>query len=197
MREQDYLWEKEGSDTEIEKLESALSVFRYVEKVPPPLPATVPPVKTSEPRHLFRFSFAFAASLALVLAGVGISLWVLDQRAEPQDGLIVDVVRPSDVAVPIVKLSPSPKAAATNPKPNKPKFINWRKGTPTIQNKSTARVVESKQPAPRLTKEEIFAYDQLMQALAITSSKLRLVKDRIDYGNKPETDSKNNGRKLL
>ena len=36
---EDYLWDKTGSDPEIEKLENALKAFRYQETAPPELPA--------------------------------------------------------------------------------------------------------------------------------------------------------------
>ena len=40
--------------------------------------------------------------------------------------------------------------------------------------------IETKKPTVKLTKEEKYAYDQLMLALSVTSSKLKLVTDKID-----------------
>lgn len=45
---------------------------------------------------------------------------------------------------------------------------------PVVQN------IEIKKPPVKLTKEEKYAYDQLMLALSITSSKLKLVTDKIE-----------------
>ena len=49
----------------------------------------------------------------------------------------------------------------------------------TRQNKTTAKTLANKNRAVTLTSEEKYAYGQLMLALAITSSKLRIVQDTI------------------
>jgi hypothetical protein len=45
-------------------------------------------------------------------------------------------------------------------------------------NIQRAQNIETKKPEA-LTKEEKYAYDQLMLALSITSSKLKMVKDKV------------------
>jgi len=63
-------------------------------------------------------------------------------------------------------------------------IVKIRKVVPTRirQNNLIARNVVTKKPAVKLTKEEKYAYDQLMLALSITSSKLRLVSDKVSGG---------------
>ncbi len=62
------------------------------------------------------------------------------------------------------------------------KVSKVRKVVPVIarQNKTIAKNLKVKKPTVRLSKEEKYAYDQLMLALSITSSKLKLVKDKIE-----------------
>ena len=50
----------------------------------------------------------------------------------------------------------------------------------TPRNDENAKNIEAAKPAVKLTKEEKFAYDQLMLALSVTSSKLKLVSDKIE-----------------
>ncbi|MBA4125206.1 MAG: hypothetical protein H0X72_22425 [Acidobacteria bacterium] len=63
------------------------------------------------------------------------------------------------------------------------KIIKVRKLVPATvrQNKTIAQNVQVKKPTVKLTKDEKYAYDQLMLALSITSSKLKLVEEKI-YG---------------
>ena len=72
---------------------------------------------------------------------------------------------------------------------NAEKFVslkNHRDSSATQERKiekpdsSVARRVEVKKSSDKLTKEETYAYNQLMLALSITGSKLKLVKDKID-----------------
>ncbi|HEX8637909.1 MAG TPA: hypothetical protein VF692_07605 [Pyrinomonadaceae bacterium] len=63
---------------------------------------------------------------------------------------------------------------------NKPNGVKIRRSV-SNQNKTNARNAEIKNPTPAtLTAEEKQAYEQLMLALSITSSKLKIVKDKVD-----------------
>src|SRR5688572_22351087 len=70
---QDYLWSKKGSDTEVERLEALLSEFQFDENSAPELPApnAVPVASTSKRRFVLGLSFA-ATAAALVLAAIWI-----------------------------------------------------------------------------------------------------------------------------
>ena len=65
MNEQ-YLWDKTGSDAEIEGLENALRVFRYRPFKPPELPAKVMTSVEPPRRNWFRLGFAVAFAAAAI-----------------------------------------------------------------------------------------------------------------------------------
>jgi len=195
---EDYLWDKTGESPEIERLENALKVFRYQEIAPPALPAKIIPFEKKSPRSFFRFSFASATFAALMIVCLGVWLQYSPKKIEvakdsaetvaPQiDKKFSDeilVKKPDDL---IVEKVETPKQSV------KRNIVKIRKIVPTNvrQNNLIARNVEAKKPAVKLTKEEKFAYDQLMLALSITSSKLKLVSDRIDGGEEQNVVLKN------
>ena len=184
---EDYLWNKTGKDPEIERLENALDVFRYQETAAPALPAKIIPFERKAPRGFFRLGFAFAACAAFSVISLGVWLQISSNKIEvvkdstetiaPQiDEKVADetsVKKPNDLIVEKVKF---PKQTAGR------KIIKVGKVVQPIvrQNKLMARNVEVKKPIVRLTKEEKFAYDQLMLALSITSSKFKLVRDKVE-----------------
>ncbi len=183
---EEYLWDKTGQDLEIERLENALQVFRYQETAPPALPAKVLPFKEENPRRIFRLAL-FAACAAFVIISLGVWFQFSPEKIEvakdstetvpPQiDKKFSDensVKKPDDLTVEKIEF---PKRFA------EPKIIKTRKVISPIvrRNKTIARNVEIKKPIIILTKEEKYAYSQLMLALSITSSKLKLVKDKVD-----------------
>ena len=80
---EDYLWNKTGSaDPEIERLENALAVFRYVETEPPALPAKIIPFERKTPGSFFRLAFAFAACAAFVIISLGVWLQFSNKNFE-------------------------------------------------------------------------------------------------------------------
>lgn len=60
--------------------------------------------------------------------------------------------------------------------------VKVRKSVPAIvrQNKIFVQNNEGKKPRVKLTKDEKYAYEQLMIALSITSSKFKMVKDKVE-----------------
>ena len=185
---EDYLWDKTGEDPEIRRLENALQVFRYKETAPPALPAKIIPFERKISPRFFRLAFAFAACAAFVIVSLGVWMQFSSEKIEvakdstettaPQvnkkvSDEIVDE-RPNDL---IVKKVEVPKQSAEQ------KIIKVRKIVPAIvrQNKTIAQNVQVKKPTVKLTKDEKYAYDQLMLALSIMSSKLKLVEEKI-YG---------------
>ncbi len=197
---EDYLWNKTGEDPEIERLENALAVFRYQETAPPALPAKIIPFERNTPRGFFRLAFAFAVCVAVAIISLGVWLQISSDKIEVvKDSTktiapliakkLVDetsVKKPNDSIVEKVKIQ---KQTAER------KIIKVRKVVQPIvrQNKLIARNVEVKKPTVRLTKEEKFAYDQLMLALSITSSKFKLVRDKVE-GVEMESIVRKNGQ---
>jgi type III secretory pathway component EscV len=198
---EDYLWDKTGAvDPEIQRLENALTVFRYQETEPPALPAKIIPFERKTPRGFFRLAFAFAACAALAIISLGVWLQISNNKVEiaknstetiaPQiDERVADEtsVKQSDDS--IVEKVEIPE------QPARQKITKIRKVVQPIarQNKLIAQNVEVKKPTVKLTKEEKFAYDQLMLALSITSSKFKMVKDKVE-GVEEQNEVRKNGR---
>jgi len=197
---EDYLWNKMGEDPEIERLENALAVFRYQETAPPALPAKIIPFERNTPRGFFRLAFAFAVCVAVAIISLGVWLQISSDKIEVVKDSIKTIApqiakkladensvkKPNDSIVEKVKIQ---KQTAER------KIIKVRKVIQPIvrQNKLIARNVEVKKPTVRLTKEEKFAYDQLMLALSITSSKFKLVRDKVE-GVEMESIVRKNGQ---
>jgi hypothetical protein len=186
---EDYLWDKTGEDPDIEKLENALAVFRYKETAPPELPAKVLPFRKDEPRlqrRIFSYAVAAAACLAFGIIALGVWLQVLNNNSQVGADL-TETVKPEIVM-------PTPKTPVGDPDvlpvenvENAKRFparkiIATRRNVPVnIRRKETkVRNTKATKPDEKLTKEEQYAYDQLMLALSITSSKFKLVKDKVE-----------------
>lgn len=195
---EDYLWDKTGAaDPEIERLENALAVFRYQETEPPVLPAKIVPFERKQPRGFFRLAFAFAGCAALVAVCLGVWFQFSSGKVDvaknstetiaPQiNEKIADetvVKKPADLIVKKVEVSKQ----SSEPKTTKTRKI----ATATVpQEKTVAQNISVKNTAVKLTKDEKYAYDQLMLALSITGSKLKLVKDKIDNVEEQTADIK-------
>lgn len=180
---EDYLWDKTGDDAEIEKMENALAVFRYKETAPPELPAKILPFKRRETQRSFvRYAYAAAACAAFVFVSLGVWLQFSGSKttqAVDVTGIYIPQTNfdnPTETFTEIIKKSRAPKAAV------KPDVVRIRKFVPSKagQNKLTAHHKRIKKPEETLTAEEKYAYNQLMLALSITGSKLRLVTDKIE-----------------
>lgn len=200
---EEYLWNKTGEDAEIERLENALQTFRFQAAAPPELPAKILPFEAKNSRRFFNWSLAFASFASLLIVGFGVWFQISNDQIETAK------TAPESIAPPIfennVKEIPFEKSVDSRiekvetPKQfDEPKFIKVRKTIPqavrqenlTARNieqikpqNLTAKNIETKKSAVKLTEEETYAYDQLMLALSITSSKLRLVSDKIEKQN--------------
>lgn len=191
---EDYLWDKTGGDPEIEKLEQALQVFRYKENAPPVIPAKVLPfVKKETPRKFFPFMRAIAACLAFASISLGVWILLADTKNEIAGDNLRKPVLTAEITNPLEQVS-------ENELPAEPEFDVKPTFTKTlfIEKKSNAKTLEIKKSdfksakrnktsktgkideTVRLTEEEKYAFDQLMFALSITSSKLKLVKDKVE-----------------
>ena len=186
---EDYLWDKTGEDADIEKLENALAVFRYKEAAPPELPAKVLPFRKEEPHERRRiFSYAFAAAACLLFGIIALGVWIQVLRSNTEIPASLMEKAKTEIVLP----TPEPPIADPNILPldnveNQKQFparkiVATRRNVPVkISRKETkARNVKATKPAEKLTKEEQYAYDQLMLALSITSSKFKIVKDKVE-----------------
>jgi len=178
---EDYLWDKNGEDREIERIESVLSALRYQKDFSPVLPGPIAIVgRERAGRWTFSFGFAFAACLLMVAVG-GYWFVVTERNALPAIESVSIKPPSTDVEIPNANTSIStsdihsqthdaieitPRHVRTIFRSRIPRKQRW-----TL---STARVhTQNKQ----LTKEEHYAYQQLMLALSITGSKLKIVRD--------------------
>lgn len=205
---EDYLWDKIGSDAEIERLENAVAAFGYKETAPPmlpTLPANVLPFKKEPARRLFPLvGAAIAACLAFVAVGLGVLL-----PAFVNETTIGESAKTIESAKPVIDenskpnayepvINDSPDANVEKPeisfarrtgdsKPSaKSEIVKARKNIqqnvqPTVYRKEAkADGVKFAKAEIRLTAEERQAYAQLRLALSITSSKLKLVKNKVE-----------------
>lgn len=189
---EEYLWNKTGTDPEIEKLENALKAFRYQESEPPALPAKMVPFERKSPLRFFQFVFAFAGSAALVLVSLGVWIQFSVNKIENVDSLAQSIVPQINVEIPeeisdeklqnadFVKPADMPFTKINISKPAKRKIVKASRLVPvnTAQNQTIARKTKIKKPSDDLTEEEKYAYNQLMLALSITGSKLKIVRDK-------------------
>jgi len=166
----EYLWSKTGSDPEIEQIEAALKSLAYRPTEPPALPAKQ--FEFAAPRRsFFRFSISFASAfLALLAFGTG---WVLLRNEWPA-GQQLAVKTGQPVPVTAIRTEAPAPPVAVSPKVSAPSNPQRRVTAP--------RPAPSRAIRPQtlmLTKEEADAYRQLMTALSITSTNLKIVKDKI------------------
>lgn len=189
--ENDYLWDKTGEDKEIERLENALKSFRYQPTAPPILPAKVLKIEKKPKFSLFpkilRFAVAGTAGLAF---GYFVTLGIWYQFFNKKIDNIGEYNQPLVQAANVEKQAqPANSNPNTKPKDAEPKIVYLVDKKP-VQTRTATLIQNTKavfqQPTRRirqtkvihLTKEEKYAYEQLILALSITGSKLKEVKDK-------------------
>jgi hypothetical protein len=173
----DYLWNKTGSDAEVEELENSLRQFAYQEAAPPALTVKTaqPSEKPSANLRLRRVGYAkpalAAAACLLIAAMVSVALLMrqFTRSLDNEQAATPITLSKTDEFATVTSIDRATPAPARN--------HGEKQAQASIQK--IARTV-TKRPPVRLTKEEAFAYDQLKLALSITGSKLKLIKDRID-----------------
>jgi hypothetical protein len=185
---EDYLWDKTGDDAVIKKFEIALQGFRFQENEAPALPAKAIPSPPTSRRRRFRVAIvAVAACVAFGLLALGIGFQLLKSTPEVQNSL-------SATETSKITAIENQNILANNETPNFPVKTADRQTRTTA-----AKIIKTRQISPlnrrkeiksqnygatkannKVTKEEQFAYDQLMLALSITGSKLKIVKDKVD-----------------
>lgn len=195
---ENYLWDKTGEDREIEKLENALKSLRHRENAAPLIP-----VKTAaEKKYSFNlFPFLVPAFACLLIALFAPSFWVKDSANSPDEIAINEVqtqtvVQKYDIAEKVAPVSEIPQTVKYQEKSGARRRLNkLPKVRPAYVrvNSATARENTKANRTEKLTKEEKYAYDQLMTALAITGSQFKLVRDKVQ-GVENQTADVNGGR---
>lgn len=195
---ENYLWDKNGEDQEIEKLENALKSLRYRETVAPLIP-----VKTEiEKKSSFNFfPFLIPAFSCLLIALFALSFWLKDAGNLPDDFAKNEIetqitVQRNDESENIAPISDIKQTVKYEEKSGVRRRLNkLPKARPAYVRVNTVTAQRNKKanPSDVLTKEEKYAYDQLMTALAITNSQFRLVREKIK-GIENQTADANGGR---
>lgn len=179
----EYLWDKTGEDAEIAALENALSAFRYQETAPPALPAKVITLEPQGWRRFFQLRFAVAA-FASVVAVFFVFWFTLKSTKTPSFENVAEVRIPQTAnKIQDEFIDPEPEIApAKIIQKTKSNIVKTRQTTtPKIHPvKTVLRHTKISEPVETLTAEEKYAYNQLMLALSITGSQLKIVKDKID-----------------
>jgi hypothetical protein len=178
---EEYLWSKKGGDPEIEKLETLLSDFRFKEGSPPDvLTCNIVEVKPRFGRRFAWLSVFGATATAAVLVGMYV-VRVPEARVAVNETPQV----PTLTADKPLKTPPTEFTKAAEPDAEQLPTLKTLR-TPRIV-KTVYRTQEGNRVAaakiahkPKLTREEKYAYDRLMLALSITSSKLKVVQETID-----------------
>lgn len=192
----EYLWQKTGEDPEVEKLEKILSVFRYRESISSAIVANRVAVEEKPPRLRMSLALAFASCVAVAIVGV---TWIQLGSEKTESLSVTDFVFVNGSDNPATD-SPAviePPAIKNRDLPSQPSRNRGKKVKTTTA--SFDRRVKAKDSIVRdgvaaLTEEERFAYRQLMLALSISSSKLKIVQDTIDGAEEPERSRSTNQR---
>lgn len=186
----EYLWQKTGEDPEIERLEKALAVFRYRDAA-----AAAPVVTAADegPRRWpISLAFAFASVVAVAILAAG---WLQISRDTADPGITPEVVSlPERTSAAFIN---DRKQTTDVPERNMTRYERRRKIN--VKRASFHRRTKAKDRTPTdsiaaLTAEERYAYRQLMLALSITGSKLKIVQDTIDGTVDAEDNSDKNHR---
>ncbi|HEY2867580.1 MAG TPA: hypothetical protein VGJ02_10850 [Pyrinomonadaceae bacterium] len=178
----DYLLEKAGSDTEIEGLENLLAAYRFEPGRLPMLPTKTPEVRRPWFRWL-TFSFAAGAAAVAVFAGL-LAYGRIEKLLLNVDGPAISENVTSVLADRSNSINMAPAATGSEIVITDPGSSRKTQPAPQrVANKrprATTRTLARATPPVTLTKKEKYAYDQLMVALYITGTKLKVVQDTID-----------------
>lgn len=173
----DYLWDKTGSDAEIEGLENMLAALAHCPDRKPAVRRPEPAAAEGTNRFgIFKLSLGFAfAGLVIAAAASFVILPYPTKRSAA--AIELPMPRSNKIVSPL-----SADGPATAPQVERASFVP----RPKSKSRKPRRVVRSTPPRKErpqvltLTAEEVDAYRQLMTALAITSTQLKIVKDTIN-----------------
>jgi hypothetical protein len=166
-----------------------LSEFRFKDGSPPELPAVNILNVSSQFKRRFSWAALFATAAAAAILGM---IWFATSTGDAS----VQIANTAAPTIPVSTVSEKrteatnsyepPVQKASLPSLQKPRFVK------TIFR--TRRDMRDPQPTvaktENLTRDERYAYDRLMLALAIAGSKLKVVQDTIDR--KSDLDQRSN-----
>ena len=175
---EDYLWNKTGSDAGIEQLEKTLAPFRFKATEPPALPAKVLALPDKRSFGFFKLGLVFAVSLVVVGSIVWMRSEVINRSTGHNVSAKQDEVQDMPITAPPVESKPPVVDTAAIEK----HFVKAVQPTRNLAKpiRMIARRSEFKTHPEKLTREEKYAYGQLMLALAITSNELKIVRDKVN-----------------
>ena len=174
----DYLWDRTGTDPEVEHLESMLEGLRFRPTEPPHAPAREIVFVTARRNWLVRLGLGFAAPSAACAA---IFLGLSGMVTSPLPVAMTPPETSASVANSTVDSSRPAgfdytKVTATRPR--KPKLKTKKRARRDA--KFTPALVEPRPLPETFTAEERDAYRQLMTALAVTGESLNIVREKIN-----------------
>jgi negative regulator of sigma E activity len=172
---EEYLWEKNGTDSEIQRLEELLSPMRYVPAAPPSLHVA------KRPAFGWLRAWITPATGALAAAGVVLAIgagWQLSKPGRVNEQASVQAPVKVEREQPLPATS---EPAAPAPPVSKPISATRALHVPKMHS-PRPQLASTKYRKPRsldtrITKEELRAYEQVMLALSIASDKLKLVSE--------------------
>lgn len=180
----DYLFDRKGRDPAVEGLEDLLKSYRIDPITPKVSRARIIdlPGKRSS---WFRLHYAvgFASVALVVVAAIASVRYIESSRTDyvansPKESPAIDLPIPNGtLSVAIIddgrELITKPPATSSAEVSQPAKLSDRVRPRPLVAKGFAAK-------GPKLTKQEKYAYDQLMVALWITGSKLKVVQDTID-----------------
>ena len=183
----DYLWDKTGSDADIENLENSLRVFRFPASDAPEIKSNVVSFEKEKSRKVFPVFRAFAAGFIITFVFIGTwfiyynSITEIVKSVESRDSVqnelsknkkASNITAPEEVSTEDISEKEFKNAKSKVQKQN----FRVQK---LIYKPKTKRQKIQKNQILKLTAEEKEAYEKLMLALSITGSKLKIVKDKV------------------
>ncbi len=174
----DYLWNHEGSDPEIEELERLLRPMRHKATVLPEIEHM-----TGERRSWRKYLPMVAVPAFAAMIVVAVWIQTGDTQIQTVSAPMLNVEQ-NDYTIPETE---EPKAVIdrvdqstkqVHKQSRRIAGVRAETAKPVVKNRVSRKHNPSSQP--ELTREEREAYQQLIRALSITSSKLKLVKDKVE-----------------
>lgn len=183
----DYLWDKTGSDPDVERLEELLSGFRYTGEAKPASNVIEFPSRSG--RSLKPWMFAMAA--CVTISAISVGFWITrsgsgEMTITPVAGVVQDI-----------NASPILETAASEPN-DRPEIVRYapkyakaaKKPRSSMPRKAAVALKRPHRDNPILTREERYAYNQLILALTIAGSKLQVVRDSVNGLDENDTNNK-------
>lgn len=181
---EEYLWDRRGSDPEIAGLEATLGVFRASSHRAPKIPRARETWTTMFGSFGLRTAAATFATIAMMIfAGflyldLGTDAANVSVPAQLSDGPVTEAV-PRSGADLALRAAEEPEAAVTGDNKVEEVAVSTAHRAPAKTKKVPLAVPKPKERLEGFSDEEKAAYEQLMLALSITSSSFRMVQDKL------------------